>query len=223
VIFTDRAEAGRLLANELRDYRGKDVVVFALPRGGIPVAREIAHALHAPMDLLVVRKLGVPSQPELAMGAIMDGDPPIVVRNDNVIRLAWVSGEVFNQTCERELTEVRRRRRRYLGDKPPVDVAGRNAIIVDDGIATGSTVKAALLGLRKRSPSKIVIAVPVAAPDSIAALSSLADDVVCLEMPEGFGAIGNFYTHFRQLSDDEAVALLGDVEPAFAELGTGSN
>lgn len=219
--FKDRAEAGKLLVRALAKFSGKDVVVLALPRGGVPVACEIAQALHAPMDLLLVRKLGVPDQPELAMGAVMDGNPPVVVRNDNVCRQAWVSGAAFNDVCERELAEIERRRLRYLAGRPAVSVSGRTAIIVDDGIATGATVKAAIKGLRKRSPASIVVAVPVAPPDTVFQLQSLADEVICLEEPWAFAAIGEYYQDFRQLSDDDVIALLADAGMFSEEVETG--
>jgi putative phosphoribosyl transferase len=208
MVFKDRIEAGKKLAAALGALRGEDVVVLALPRGGVPLAAEVARSLHAPMDLLLVRKLGVPSQPELAMGAVMDGTPPVVIRNDDVVRQAWVSGEEFNAVKDRELAEIERRRQRYLAGRPPVDVRGRIALIVDDGIATGATVKAAIAGLRKLGPERIVVAAPVAPPDTAAELRRAADEVVILEEPVSFGAIGSFYRDFRQLSDDDVVALM---------------
>ncbi|GAB4522443.1 MAG: hypothetical protein Tsb0019_24230 [Roseibium sp.] len=208
MIFEDRIEAGRKLAAALDAYRGEDVVVLALPRGGVPLAFEVARALGAPMDLLLVRKLGVPAHPELAMGAVMDGSPPVVIRNEDVVRHAWVSGEEFNAVRDRELAEIERRRQRYLAGRPPVDVKGRIALIVDDGIATGATVKAAIAGLRKLGPEKIVIAAPVAPPDTVAELRQAADEVVILDEPVSFSAIGCFYHDFRQLSDDDVIALM---------------
>ncbi|MEP9386746.1 phosphoribosyltransferase [Mesorhizobium sp. KR9-304] len=206
--FADRSEAGKRLTEALKHYRGKNVVVLALPRGGVPVAAEVAAYLNAPLDLLLVRKIGVPTQPELAMGAVIDGDNPIVVRNDDVIRLAWVSAAEFDRSCQEELAEIERRRRLYVGDRHPVGVEGRIAIIVDDGIATGATVRAAIRGLRRRKPSSIVVAVPVAPPDTIEALRKEADDVVCLEIPEFFQAIGLYYRDFRQLRDQDVIALM---------------
>ncbi len=209
MIFEDRTQAGKLLAEALGAYRGSDVVVLALPRGGVPVAFEVARHLGAPLDLLLVRKLGLPAHPELAMGAVMDGTPPVIIRNEDVIRPARVSQASFNAVCEREKAEIERRRSRYLSGLPPVDLSGKTALIVDDGIATGATVKAAIRGLRQRHPAKVVVAVPVAPPDTVADLARMADEVICLDEPPDFGAIGCYYRDFRQLSDDEVVACLG--------------
>lgn len=206
--FDDRSEAGLRLAEALEHYRGKDVVVLALPRGGVPVAAEVAAFLDAPLDLLLVRKIGVPAQPELAMGAVIDGNSPLVVRNEDIIRHALVSEKEFDAACREELAEIERRRRAYVGDRPPVDVEGRVAIVVDDGIATGATIRAAIRGLRRRKPSSIVLAVPVAPPDTIEVLRNEADDVVCLEEPAYFHAIGLYYRDFRQLRDQDVIALM---------------
>ncbi len=208
ITFTDRAEAGRKLAEALLSYKDAAAVVYALPRGGVPVAAEVARAIGAPLDLLLVRKIGAPMQPELALGAIVDGPLPIIVRNDDVIALTGTTEEEFDAICDRELAEVERRRRRYLADRPSHDPAGKVAIVVDDGIATGATMRAALRATRQRKPKKIVLAVPVAAPDSIASLRGEADDVVCLETPAHFFAIGNYYLDFRQLGDQDVVELL---------------
>lgn len=206
--FDNRSEAGSRLAEALERYRGKNVVVLALPRGGVPVAAEVAAFLDAPLDLLLVRKIGVPSQPELAMGAVIDGSSPLVVRNEDIIRHALVSDKEFDAACRAELAEIERRRRAYVGDRPPVDVEGKVAIVVDDGIATGATIRAAIRGLRRRKPSSIVLAVPVAPPDTIEALRNEADDVVCLEEPAYFQAIGLYYRDFRQLNDQDVIALM---------------
>lgn len=219
--FADRSEAGKRLTEALKHYRGKNAVVLALPRGGVPVAAVVAAYLNAPLDLLLVRKIGVPAQPELAMGAVIDGDIPIVVRNDDVIRRAWVSAAEFDTSCQKELAENERRRRLYVGDRPPVDVEGRIAIIVDDGIATGATVRAAIRGLRRRKPGSIVLAVPVAPSDTIDALRKEADDVICLEMPEFFQAIGLYYRDFHQLRDQDVIALM-DAAQARMAAGTPS-
>jgi putative phosphoribosyl transferase len=208
VPFIDRSDAGRRLAHALVEYKNQQPVVLALPRGGVPVAAEIAIALQAPLDLILVRKLGVPIQPELAMGAVVDGGSPLVVRNDDVIRIACIEEPEFEGVCNRELSEIERRRQRYLGARQRVDVAGRTAIVVDDGIATGATMRAALRATRQRNPAKLVLAVPVAPTDAIAAMRQEADDVVCLEDYEAFGAIGLYYSDFRQLSDDEVVETL---------------
>jgi predicted phosphoribosyltransferase len=206
--FINRTDAGRRLAQALLHYRNRRPVVLALPRGGVPVAAEVAAALHAPLDLVLVRKIGVPAQPELAMGAVVDGGRPIVVRNDDVIALTGISEAEFLRVRDRELIEIERRRKLYLGDRPSVDVAGRTAIIVDDGVATGATTRAALRATRARAPRRLVLAVPVAATDTLAALRAEADDVVCLEDHPSFGAIGFYYADFRQLSDREVKDIM---------------
>jgi predicted phosphoribosyltransferase len=208
VPFKDRSEAGRKLAAALADYKDRRPVVLALPRGGVAVAAEVATALQAPLDLVLVRKIGVPFQPELAMGAVVDGAAPLVVRNEDVIRLADIDELDFKAVCERELAEIERRRQRYLGPRERVEVAGRTAIVIDDGIATGATTRAALRATRLRSPERLVLAVPVAPTDSLAAMREEADDVVCLEDYADFGAIGFYYSDFRQVSDDEVVEVL---------------
>ena len=183
-------------------------VVLALPRGGVPVALEVARALDAPMDLLLVRKIGVPWQPELAVAAVMDGAEPVVVVERHVQTETGVRPEFIEQRAKEELEEIERRRRIYLADRAPVTVAGCTAIVVDDGIATGTTMRAALKGLRRRNPARLVLAVPVAPPDTIDELRPEVDDVVCLARPSYFGAIGYFYRDFHQLSDDEVIALM---------------
>jgi putative phosphoribosyl transferase len=206
--FIDRSDAGRRLAQALLRYRERRPVVLALPRGGVPVAAEVAAALDAPLDLVLVRKIGVPMQPELAMGAVVDGGSPIVVRNDDVIALAGVGEAEFRAIRDRELVEIERRRKLYVGDRRPVDAAGRTAIIIDDGVATGATTRAALRATRVRAPARLVLAVPVAATDTLAALGAEADDVVCLEDHRSFGAIGFYYADFRQLSDQEVKDIM---------------
>jgi predicted phosphoribosyltransferase len=208
VAFKDRSDAGRKLAAALAHYKSRRPAVLALPRGGVVVAAEVAAALAAPLDLILVRKIGVPFQPELAMGAVVDGAAPLVVRNDDVIRLAEIEELDFNAVCERELAEIERRRQRYLGDRERIDVAGRTAIVVDDGIATGATTRAALRATRLRHPERLVLAVPVAPTESLAAMREEADEVVCLEDYADFGAIGFYYSDFRQVSDEEVVELL---------------
>jgi putative phosphoribosyl transferase len=208
VRFKDRAEAGRLLAEPLAVYRDKKPVILALPRGGVPVACEVAKALEAPLDLVLVRKIGVPFQPELAMGAVVDGSDPIVVRNSEVITATGVAGAEFDKICAREAAEIERRHRLYLGDRPAVDVQGATAIVVDDGIATGATMTAALRAIRRRKPARLVLAVPTAAPDSLSSLRKEADATICLTAPDYFGSVGQFYEDFRQVSDDEVVATM---------------
>jgi putative phosphoribosyl transferase len=206
--FANRTQAGRQLAQALARYKGERAVVLALPRGGVPVAAEVAAALNASLDLILVRKIGVPMQPELAMGAVVDGATPLVVRNEEVIMLTGVDEAEFKAVCDAELAEIERRRRRYLGGRPPIDVAGRVAIVIDDGIATGATTRAALRATRARNPKKLILAVPVAPTDSLAAMQEEADEVVCLEDYESFGAIGYFYSDFRQTSDQEVIDTL---------------
>jgi len=201
--FADRSDAGRKLAQALLRYKDQEPVILALLRGGVPVAAEVAAALDAPLDLILVRKIGVPAQPELAMGAVANGGAPLVVRNDDVIRMAGIEEAEFETIRERELAEIERRRRLYLGSRASVDVGGRVAIVIDDGIATGATTRAALRATRIRKPGKLVLAVPVAPTDTLAAMRQEADDVICLEDHEFFGAIGFYYADFRQLSDRE--------------------
>ena len=206
--FVDRKDAGQQLAKALAHYKDKQPVVLALPRGGVPVAAEIAAALDAPLDLILVRKIGAPFQPELAMGAVVDGMKPITVRNEEVITLSGVSESEFNAVRDQELAEIERRRKRYLGDRPHPQIAGRTVIVVDDGIATGATTRAALRATRMRKPGKLVLAVPVAPTDSLKELRGEADEFVCLEDYEEFGAIVLFYSDFRQVSDSEVIEML---------------
>jgi putative phosphoribosyl transferase len=206
--FHNRLAAGRALAQALSRYAGRHPVVLALPRGGVPVAAEVAAALDGSLDLILVRKIGVPMQPELAMGAVVDGAAPLVVRNEDVIELTGVSEAEFAAVRDRELIEIERRRRSYLGERKPVDVAGRIAIVVDDGIATGATTRAALRATRLRKPARLVLAVPVAPTDTLADLRQDVDEVVCLEAHDAFGAIGYYYRDFRQVSDQEVVDTL---------------
>ena len=206
--FDDRRDAGCKLAAVLAKYKDRQPVVLALPRGGVPVAAEVAVALNAPRDLVLVRKMGVPIQPELAMGAVVDGGAPIIVRNEDVIRLAGIDEQDFKAVCEQELAEIERRRQRYLGSRERVDVAGRTAIVIDDGIATGATTRAALRATRMRNPKTLVLAVPVAPTENLAAMREEADDVVCLEDYAHFGAIGYYYSDFRQISDQEVAEIL---------------
>lgn len=206
--FKDRSEAGRRLASRLSGYKDQRPAVLALPRGGVPVAAEVAAALDAPLDLILVRKIGVPFQPELAMGAIADGQKPIIVRNEDVIASAEIDDREFTAVCEEELAEIERRRIRYLGDRERIDIAGRTAIVVDDGVATGATTRAALRAARMQNPKRLVLAVPVAPPSAIEDLRADADEIICLETHGFLGAIGAHYLDFSQVSDEEVVRLL---------------
>jgi putative phosphoribosyl transferase len=206
VSFSDRAQAGQRLAERLLPLCGEDAVVLALPRGGVPVGFEVARALGAPLDVILVRKLGVPFQPELGMGAIGEGDVRIV--NEDVMRRAHVSDTELDDVQRQERTELERRARRFRGDRPRLSVTGRTAIVVDDGIATGSTARAACRVARAQGAARVVLAVPVAPPDAIAALRSDADEVIAVETPHWFIAIGQCYADFAQTSDAEVVDLL---------------
>jgi len=215
--FNDRREAGRKLAEALRHYRGKDAVVLALPRGGAPVAAEVAAALDAPLDLLLVRKVGVPWQPELAMGAVIDGAEPITVRNEDIIGLASVTDADFDAAAQRELEEIERRRKKYIGERPRPAIKDHVAIIIDDGIATGATVRAAIRGLKRKNPEKVVLAVPVAPPSTVEELREETDELVCLEAPEMFRAISLYYRSFEQVSDAEVTRILDSARASTSE------
>jgi putative phosphoribosyl transferase len=206
--FKDRTEAGRRLGKVLAAHKLADPVVLALPRGGVPVAVQVARILAAPLDLLMVRKIGVPSQPELALGAIVGGRTPAVVINDEIWDLVGMTHDEFDALKEDQLREIERRRTKYLGDRKPLSVEGKTAIIVDDGIATGATIRVAVKALRQNNPARIVIAVPVAPPETVQRLRQEADDVVCLEQPVPFYAISLHYGRFDQLSDEAVVAEL---------------
>lgn len=206
--FRDREDAGRRLAAELARFKGQDVVVYALPRGGAPVAAPVAAALDAPLDLVLVRKIGVPSQPEFAMGAVADGGAAVVARNEDVIRMVGVGDAEFDAALRKQLAEIERRRKLYLGDRPRPDVRGRVAIVVDDGVATGATTRAALRAVRAMGPAKLVLAIPVAPTEALPALRAEVDELVCLEDHEVFGAVGFFYRDFRQIEDEEVIDIL---------------
>jgi len=206
--FQDRTDAGRQLAEALFKYKSRHPVILALPRGGVSIAAEVARALDAPLDLLLVRKIGLPSQPELAMGAAADGGEPTIVRNDDVIELCGVSAETFDSVCKQELAEIERRRRRYLGGRARAAVKDQVAIIIDDGIATGATTLAAIRAIRDRKPKELVLAVPVAPLATVRKLHAEVDAIVSLDTPEELGAIGYFYRDFHQVSDDEVIAAL---------------
>lgn len=208
VRFRDRIEAGRLLGRELAKRLGKqvDVIVLALPRGGVPVGFEVAKALGAALDVFIVRKLGVPGHEELAMGAIASGG--VRVMNDDVLAYTRISRQAVDVVVAREERELKRRQTAYRGNRPPLDVHGRTVVIVDDGLATGSTMRAAVAALRAMGPRQIVVAVPVGAPEACEAIRRDADDLVCLQSPEPFEAVGQWYDDFTQTSDAEVHALL---------------
>jgi putative phosphoribosyl transferase len=203
--FVDRPHAGRCLAERLSHLRGEDVAVLGLPRGGVPVAYEVARALGAPMDVIVVRKLGVPFQPELGMGAIGEGDARVI--NEEVVRTATVSAGQLAEVERRERGELERRARRYRGDRPPIPLAGQVAVVVDDGIATGSTARAACLVARAQGAARVVLAVPVAPPAVVAELRREVE-VISVQSPDQLLAVGRAYEDFTQTTDDEVTALL---------------
>jgi putative phosphoribosyl transferase len=207
VRFHDRTDAGQRLAARLSAYRNRqDVIVLGLPRGGVPVALEVARELLAAFDVFLVRKLGVPGQPELAMGAIAAGNVRVV--SETIVRELGIPSTVVDQVAAREGLELERRERLYRGDRPALVLADCIVIVIDDGLATGSTMEAAVSALRQHRPARIVVAVPVGAPETCWRLGRIADEVVCAETPDPFTAVGLWYEHFDQLSDDEVIALL---------------
>jgi predicted phosphoribosyltransferase len=205
--FTDRREAGKELAAKLSAYRGRqDVVVLALPRGGVPVAFEIAEALDAPLDIFVVRKLGMPGHPEFAMGAIASGG--VRVLSEDVIRWSGIPGHQIEAVARRELAELQRREREYRRGRALTELQGRTVILVDDGLATGSTMRAAIQAVRAHKPARVVVAVPVGAPSTCQEFADITDETVCARTPEPFSAVGQWYRDFSQTTDEEVRALL---------------
>jgi putative phosphoribosyl transferase len=212
MIFRDRRDAGRQLAARLTEYAGRpDVMVFALPRGGVPVGYEVARALGAPLDVFLVRKLGVPGREELAMGAIASGGVRVI--NEDVVRALGIPPEVIDQVAADEERELARRERQYRDGRPPPDVAGKTVLLVDDGLATGSSMRAAVLALREMHPAQIIVAVPVGAAETCAAMNMVADDTVCAHVPEQFAAVGLWYADFSQTTDEEVRDLLAAAAP----------
>jgi putative phosphoribosyl transferase len=207
-MLADRTEAGRRLAERLRQFKDERPVVLALPRGGVPVAYEVAKALEAPLDLVLVRKIGAPFQPELAIGAVVDGERPELVVNRGMVEECGVPDSYLEKERQRQLAEIERRRQLYFAGRPRAEVKDRTAIVIDDGMATGATMEAALHATRRAGPRRLVLAVPVAPPDTIERLRSEVDEVVCLMMPAYLGAIGSFYRDFHQLDDAEVIRLL---------------
>jgi putative phosphoribosyl transferase len=210
--FKDREEAGRILANRLTKYADQKPIVLGLPRGGVPVAFEVAKALKAPLDVYVVRKLGVPGHEELAMGAIASGD--VRVLNKPVVEDLRISEEAIETETRKEQEELKRRELLYRGKRPPLDVSNRTVVLVDDGIATGSTIKAAIAALKKQKAGRIVVAVPVAPASTIDELKTEVDEVICVSTPEFFYAISLWYDEFPQTSDEEVRELLKEAEVA---------
>lgn len=211
-VFANRAEAGRLLGAALQKKSYPDPVVLALPRGGVAIGLEVARMLAAPLDVILVRKIGVPTQPELAAGAIVDGASPEIVYNDDVLALTGLTRETVDELGKQQLAEIERRRALYLAGRQPVAVAGKTAIVVDDGVATGATAKASLNALKRRDAAKVVLAVPVGPSETLAALGREADEVIALAEPRPFHAIGLHYLEFHQLGDDDVIDMLKQAE-----------
>ena len=205
-MFADRRTAGRALGEALLHHAGESPIVLGLPRGGIPVAAEVARALGGTLDLWIVRKLGAPHEPELGMGAVAEG--PAVVLDRRIVHALHVGSRQLLEVARREMAEVQRRVRRFRGDRPPPELRGKTVILVDDGIATGGTMRAAIRAVRKRGPARVVVAIPVAGPDIVAAMRREADEVVCLHEPDDLYAIGLWYEDFRQVRDDEVARIL---------------
>ena len=214
--FDDRQDAGRRLGEALAELALPQPVVLALPRGGVPVGVEVAHRLQAPLDLVMVRKIGAPGQAELAAGAVVDGSQPELVLNEQIVHALRIDADYLEQEKARQLAEIARRRARYLAGRPRPELAGRTAILVDDGIATGATMLAALRAIRRAGPQELVVAVPVADIAVLERLTPAADRIVCLHRPHDLMAVGYHYRDFRQLGDAEVVALLGEAEAAVA-------
>jgi putative phosphoribosyl transferase len=208
MMFRDRKEAGERLAARLAHLKDRQPVVLALPRGGVAIAFEIARLLAAPLDIVLVRKIGVPWQPELALGAVSDGDTPEIFIDEHMAKELAIPEDYVRDETARQMAELERRRAIYCAGRPPVEVKNRTAIVVDDGIATGATMRVALRAVRRRGPARLVLAAPVAAAETLAALGRDADETVCLAAPEGLGAIGYYYDDFHQMSDAEVTDLL---------------
>lgn len=206
--FPNRAAAGRTLGTELQRRGPEAPVIYALPRGGVPVAVEVAKMLSAPLDLLLVRKIGVPGHEEWAAGAIVDGERPDIILNDDIMQVAGLSQADIVEAAGRQLREIERRRAIYAPGCAPISAKGKTAILVDDGVATGASMKAAIAAIRRRAPKRVIVAAPVASPDTMSELAALADEVVVLAAPANFRAVGLYYEDFRQLEDADVVHLL---------------
>lgn len=205
-LFRDRVEAGRLLVRDLKELKGKEVVVLAIPRGGVIVANEVARALKSPLDLIIPRKVGAPGNPELAIGAVTQDGAALI--DKDTIRMLGVSEKYLEDEVKSQVEEIRRRMKKYRGERPYPTFKDKVVVIVDDGVATGYTMKAAIRSVRREHPASVWVAVPVGPPESIEELSKEADRVVCLRMPEPFFAIGQFYERFDQVEDDELLQIL---------------
>jgi len=212
ITFRDRADAGRRLAEALRAFAAEKPLVLALPRGGVPVAFEIAKALHAPLDILLVRKIGAPGHPEYGIGAVVGGENPHLVLNEEALAVVQLPPGYIEAEKHRQLGEIERRRDLYLGDRQAIPAAGRTVIVVDDGIATGGTAKVALETLRKEGAARLILAVPVAPEDTLVEMRSLADATVCLGTPRPFHAVGLHYDDFEQVTDEAVIRLLREAE-----------
>lgn len=209
-MYENRSDAGRKLAARLQKYRDRSPIIIALPRGGVPVAYEVARALGAPLDVLVARKIGAPGQEEFGIGAIAQGGA--VYLNAELVRDLGVTREYLDAVTRRETAEMARRVKAYRGNRPPLDVSGRTVIVVDDGLATGATTRAAVKALRAQSPKEIILAVPVCAPESEFELRAEYDEVICASAPQHFRAVGLWYEDFEQTTDEEVVSLLARAE-----------
>ncbi len=205
-MFKDRTEAGKILADALSEYRDKNTMVVAIPRGGVVVAYEVAKALNSSIDLIIPRKIGAPAQPELAIGAVTEDGTTIL--NQDILRYLEVSDDYVKEEARHQVEEIKRRMMKYLGDRPRPSLEAKVVILVDDGVATGATIRAAIASIRKRKPASIVLAIPVGSPDTIEELRREADEVICLMTPEPFFAIGQFYKSFEQTSDEEVIQIL---------------
>jgi putative phosphoribosyl transferase len=217
VILQDRVHAGRLLAWRLGYLKRENPVVMALPRGGVVVGFEVASVLDAPLDIIAVRKIGAPTQPEFGIGALVDGDQPELLLDRDRARRLGVTLDDLEQVVRGELAELRRRERLYRGGADRIEVRDRTVIVVDDGIATGSSIRAALRGLRRAQPRRLILAVPVASPATIESLQDLCDEWICLLLPGSFRAVGEFYENFEQTTDEEVIALLQRNRSRFSE------
>jgi putative phosphoribosyl transferase len=215
--FADRAEAGSLLADRLAELNLADPVVLALPRGGVPVGAQIARRLEAPLDVALVRKIGAPGEPELAVGAVAEGGSPVIVLNDRLVRTLGLDADYIAAEAARELAVIERRRHAYASVRPSVELAGRAVIVVDDGVATGMTMRAALRWVRRQGPSRLIAAAPVASREAAGALRREADQVIVLGAPRGFGSVGAYYREFTQVSDEDVAALLSEAAARVAK------